>query len=62
MQEAQDALTRLKDFLTTPPIMTSPSAREILLFYTATMPHTISVALVVEHKEEGHVHKVQQPV
>ena len=54
-QEAQEALTRLKDFLTTPPVLTSPSAGETLLLHTAAMPHTISAALLVEREEEGHV-------
>jgi hypothetical protein len=30
-QEAQDMLTRLKDFLTTPSVLTSPTEGEILL-------------------------------
>ena len=57
-QEAQEALIRLKDFLTTPPVLTSPSMGETLLLYTAATPHTVSVALVVEREEEGHVLKV----
>ena len=61
-QEALEALARLKDFLTTPSVLTSPSAGETLLLYTATTPHTISVALVVEHEEEGHILKVQWTV
>ena len=59
MQEAQEALTRLKDFLTTPSVLTSPSVGETLILYTTTMPHTISATLVVECEEEGHVLKVQ---
>ena len=35
---------------------------ETLLLYTTTTPHTISIALVVEHEKEGHVLKVQRPV
>ena len=50
MQEAQDALTRLKDLLTTPLVLTSPTKGETLLLYTATTPHNISLALVVERK------------
>lgn len=48
--------------LTTPLVLTSPSVGETLLLYTATTPHTISVALVVECEEEGHILKVQQPI
>ena len=55
-------LVRLKDFLTTPSILTSPSVGETLLLYTATTLRTISIALVVERKEEGHILKVQWPV
>ena len=61
-QEAQEVLPRLKDFLATPSVLTSPSAGETLVLYTATTPHTISATLVVECEEEGHVLKVQQPV
>ena len=61
-QEAQEVLTRLKDFLTTPLVLVSPSMGETLLFYTTATPHTVSVALVVECEEEGHILKVQRPV
>ena len=57
-REAQEALTRLKDLLTTLPVLTSPLAGETLLLYTTAMPHTVSVALVLESKE-GHILKVQ---
>ncbi|XP_066334027.1 uncharacterized protein [Miscanthus floridulus] len=59
MHEAQEAITRLKDFLTIPWVLTSPSAGETLLLYTAATPHTIRVALVVECEKEGHILKVQ---
>ena len=49
-QEALDVLTRLKDFLNTPPVLTSPTKGEILLLYMAATPHNISLALVVECK------------
>ena len=39
-----------------------PFVGETLLLYTATTPHTVSVALVVEREEEGHVLKVQWPM
>ena len=35
---------------------------ESLHLYTAATPHTISMDLVVECKEEGHILKVQRPV
>ena len=58
-QEAQEALARLKDFLTTSSVLTSPSKGETLLLYATATLHTISAALVVEREEEGHVLKVQ---
>ena len=61
-QEAQEALARLKDFLTTPLVLTSPSVGETLLLYCAAILHTISMAMVVEREEEGHVLKGQHPV
>jgi len=39
-----------------------PLAGETLLLYTAAMPHTVSVALVVEREEEGHILMVQRPM
>ena len=45
--------------MTTPPVLTSPSTGDTLLLYTAATPHTVSVAMVVEREEEGHVLKVQ---
>jgi hypothetical protein len=62
MQEAQQALDRLKSFLTTPPILTSLIEGETLLLYTAATLHTVSAALVVEHQELGHALKLQRPV
>jgi uncharacterized protein YicC (UPF0701 family) len=57
-QEAQDALTRLKDFLTTPSVLTSPTEGETLLLYVVATPHTVISALVVEREDEGHALKV----
>ena len=51
-------LTRLKDFLTRPSVLTSPVEGETLLLYMAATPHTVSAALVVEREEEGHALKV----
>ncbi|XP_066385022.1 uncharacterized protein [Miscanthus floridulus] len=39
-----------------------PLAGETLLLYTAATPHTVSVALVVEREEEGHILMVQRSV
>jgi hypothetical protein len=32
------------------------------LLYIAAMTHMVSIALIVEHQEEGHALKVQRPV
>ena len=61
-EEAQQALDQMKSFLTMPPVLVSLVTRENLLHYVAATMRTVSVALVVEHKEEGHVLKVQRPV
>ena len=53
---------RLKDFLTTPSVLTSPSMGKTLLLYTTATPHTVNAAMEVERVEEGHVLKVQWPV
>ena len=45
--------------MTTSSVLTSPSKGETLLLYTTATPCTVSVALVVEREEEGHVLKVQ---
>jgi hypothetical protein len=52
-------LTRLKDFLTTPLVLTSPSIGETLLLCTSATPRIVSAALVEEREKEGHILKVQ---
>jgi hypothetical protein len=52
--EAQQALKQLKSFLTSPSVLASWAKAETLFLYTAATSHTVSTALVVEHKEEGH--------
>ena len=39
-----------------------PQPDETLLIYIATTSHVVSIAIVVEHEEAGHVYKVQCPV
>ena len=46
-------LTRLKDFLTTPLVLTSLIEEETLLLYMATTPRTISATLVVDAKRKA---------
>jgi len=42
-----------------PPVLTAPQPNEVLLLYIAATDHVISMLLVVERKETGHVYKVQ---
>ena len=58
-EEAAAAFQQLKDFLTTPPVLTAPEDGEMLLLYIAATTHVVSTALVVEQDEPGHVYKVQ---
>src|SRR6266508_5069627 len=60
--EAQQALDKLKEFLTSPPVLVPPMPEEPLLLYIAATSHVVSTAIVVEHQEEGHIQKIQHPV
>jgi dsDNA-binding SOS-regulon protein len=60
--EAQEALDKLRTLLTSPPVLVSPALTEPLLLYLAATTQVVSVALVVEREEPGHVIKVQRPV
>ena len=62
MEEANEALTQLKDFLSKPPVLTAPSPNEDLLLYISATTHVVSTAIVVERFEPGHAYKVQRPV
>ena len=62
MEEANKALTQLKDFLSKPPTLTAPSPEEDLLLYIAATTHVVSMAIVVERSELGHAYKDQQPI
>jgi hypothetical protein len=61
-EEAAIAFQQLKEFLTTPPILTAPEDGEMLLLYIVATTHVVSTALVIERDEPGHVYKVQRPV
>lgn len=61
-EEADKALEQLKDFLSKPPILIVPQAKEELLLYIAANTHVVSTAIVVERQEEGNTYKVQRPV
>jgi hypothetical protein len=60
--EAQKAFDDIKDFLTKPPILVAPNEEEPLLLYVIATTQVVSVAIVVERKEEGHIQTIQRPV
>jgi hypothetical protein len=60
--EAEEALGNLKALLTSVPILVAPAAGEALLIYVAATTQVVSVAIVVERREEGHTLPVQRPV
>nr|CAB3446761.1 unnamed protein product [Digitaria exilis] len=61
-QETQDTFDKLKLFLTTPPVLTTPLPGEDLLLYISATTNVVSAAIVGERDEEGHVQKIQRPV
>jgi hypothetical protein len=52
--KAEEALGNLKALLTNAPILVPPAAGEALLIYVAATTQVVSVAIVVERREEGH--------
>jgi hypothetical protein len=60
--EAQKAFEALKEFLTTPPIMTPPIPKKTLLLYISATTNVVSIVLVAEREEEGQAYPVQRPV
>jgi hypothetical protein len=60
--EAEEALGNLKALLTNVPILVPPAAGEALLIYVAATTQVVSVAIVVERREEGYALLVQRPV
>jgi hypothetical protein len=46
--EADHALAQLKDFLSKPPVLTTPRKKEQLLLYLPVTTHVVSTAIVVE--------------
>ena len=58
----EDASRAFPEFLTTPPVLTVPDDREVLLLYTAATTHVVSTVLVIERDEPGHTYKVHHPV
>src|SRR3954464_2136921 len=60
--EAQIAFDRLKQILSTSPILVTPHEREPMLLYVAATTQVVSTVLVVEHEETGKIHGLQRPV
>ena len=61
-EEADAAFTQLKQYLTSPPVLTAPREDETLLLYIAATNRVVSTAMVVERDEPDHVYKVQRPI
>jgi hypothetical protein len=57
-KEADAAFTQLKEFLTSPPVLTTPQKDDVLLLYIAATDRVVSIVIVVEREEPGHVYKV----
>jgi hypothetical protein len=57
--ETQKALDDLKALIPKPPVLTSPEPGRTLLLYIIATVQVISVALVVEREEPGHIYKIQ---
>nr|AAV43845.1 putative polyprotein [Oryza sativa Japonica Group] len=51
-EEAERALTQLKAYLSSPPVLVAPEPDEPLLLYLAATPQVVSAALVVERDED----------
>jgi hypothetical protein len=58
----QKALYKLKVLISKSLVLASPEHGETLLLYVAETTQVVSVALVVEQEEPGHVYKVQRLV
>ena len=58
LEDADKAFTELKQFLTSPLIMTAPQTGETLLVYIAVTNRMVSLAIIVEREEIRHAYKV----
>jgi hypothetical protein len=61
-KEVDAAFMQLKEFLTSPSILTAPQKDDVLLLYIAATDRVVSTVIVVEREEPGHVYKVQCPI
>src|SRR5205809_552458 len=53
-QEAERALENLKEYLSSPPVLTAPLPGEPLLLYMAATPAVVSAVLVMERDRENN--------
>jgi hypothetical protein len=58
LKEVDAAFIQLKEFLTSPPVLTASQKDDVLLLYIAATDRMVSTVIVVEHEELGHVFKV----
>jgi hypothetical protein len=61
-EKGNTAFAELKQFLTSPPVLTAPKEGETLLLYIAVTNRVVSTTIVIEHEEVRHVYKVQRPI
>jgi hypothetical protein len=54
-EEANTAFAELKQFLTSPLVLTAPKEGDTLLLYIAATNRVVSTTIVVEREEVGHV-------
>ena len=52
-EECALAFQQLKEYLTQPPIMSSPEADEMLFAYIAVAPHAVSLVLIREDNDSS---------
>ena len=57
--KADEAFQKLKEYLSTSPILTPPERHEPLLLYIATTTVIVNTVIVMERAKEGHIYKVQ---
>src|SRR5207244_10223917 len=65
-QEAEQALQGLKEYLSSPPVLTAPLPGEPLLLYVAATPVVVSAVIVTERdredsRSEEHTSELQSP-
>jgi hypothetical protein len=60
--KVDQALAKLKDFLSKLQVLTAPRKGEQLLLYLVATTHVVSTAIIVERQEDGHAYPVQRPV